>query len=70
MAIKLGKNKRPDPIVKNLTIPVSQTMLDRYKLTQHELDSRGETSLHTYARERLEALLVEVEKELQHLKSS
>lgn len=70
MAIKLGEKKRPDPIIKNLTIPVSQRMLDLYKLYQHEFDKREEKSLHEYARERLQALLNEVGEALDMKKSS
>lgn len=61
MAIEIT-TKREGPITKKITVPVPESALERYKKLQHELYLKNSSkSLHDFARERLFALMDEVE---------
>lgn len=62
MSLKVQKKR--EPILKTLCIPVPTSQLERYKALAHELDSGCLTKLHDLTRERIDLLLNEVELEL------
>jgi hypothetical protein len=64
MAINLEIDEK-DPIKMVLGVPVSRTMLQRYKDVAHRLSERNEKlRLHKFTRERIDQLLTELETKL------
>ena len=62
MDLKLETKK--ESILDSLPIPMGRSQKDRYRKIQAELDRRELKPLHALARERLESLLNEIEREL------
>lgn len=56
--------KKRESIRETMTLPVTKSQLERYRLLAGELDNRGLTKLNDMTRERLDQLLNEVEEEL------
>lgn len=63
IAIDLTKKKKT-AITDTLPLPWSEDQINRYRSLQNELDKKGLTKLHDLSRERLQALLDEVEASL------
>lgn len=57
--MKLEKKK--DPIIERISLPVSRTLKDRYVMVSNELHKRDMTKLHDLTRAKIQALLDEIE---------
>lgn len=64
MSLNLKESKKRESILDSLPIPMGRTLKERYRFVQSELDKREWTPLHELARENLEQLLAEIEKQL------
>lgn len=63
--MSLLKNKKREPLIERMTLPLTPSQFERYKKAASELDKRNLTKLHDLTRERIDLLLDEVEVELQ-----
>lgn len=61
MSIKLDDLESRESITTHLPLPCSEEFKERYRHIQNVLDMKKKRSLHSFARERLVALLAELE---------
>jgi hypothetical protein len=56
--------KKREPILEQLSLPVSKRLKERYQQISRELDRRELTKLHDLTRAKIGALLDEIEQQL------
>jgi hypothetical protein len=64
MPVKLEELQKREPILDSLPLPMGKRLKARYRNIQSRMQERELTPLHEIVRERLDALLSEIEDEL------